>query len=479
MTEQIQTKSKLPPNFILSDEYKLVRLLVTKPGAHVLVSGKAGTGKSVLIDYIDETLPTLNIIKVAPTGVSAININGATAHSVFMLPFGVLTPSAIKSHIQSIFMSPFSRDRITDFAKNVHVLIFEEISMFRADVIDCIDTMMRRCTGLNAPFGGKNTAMIGDLMQLSPVLKEDDMDEFIACGYDTQYFFSSKVFQELVSRDLISFVNLKQVRRQNDEIFLQLLDNIRNGVNIEVTCKVINELCYVRRPDDIPRTCITLCTTNALGDQINTEQMNRLTGTQKVYTASLEGKFKRDSVLSPDELKLKVGARVMFTKNNNPVWVNGTLGTVVGFDPITGYPTVMIDGETESTVVERVTWEVVKYEPSSRPVTDDNGNEYYPMLKNVLGSFSQVPLMLAWAVTIHKSQGLTFDNVVLNFGRGTFAPGQLYVAFSRCRTIEGIILERPIREADFKVDPIVRNFCDWLLTEADRSRDLLSEVLEE
>lgn len=449
----------LPPNFTVTDEYKKVVELCRNPGSTILISGKAGTGKSVLVDYLTEVFKELNVIKVAPTGVAAINVDGATIHSTFKLPTHIMSSAAIKSHCQQLAITPASKNMMSSFCKSIHILIIDEISMVRADILDAIDQVLRKFTGRNLPFGGIVIVMVGDLLQLSPIVNKQDEDEFKACGYDTPYFFSSHVMQTLLDTRKLMCILLSQVRRQNDPIFLTMLNNIRNSENIGVTMKVLNQLCY--QPDaEMDRNTITLCMTNHLAGEINDTQLERIDAPVTTYYGRLDGNFRRDSVLSPDELHLKLGARVMFTKNHpERLWVNGTLGTVTGF--LNNLPLVTIDGDSEPMNVDYMTWENAKY------VINKNANTYDddtvpPITKQVLGSFTQIPLMLAWSVTTHKSQGLTFDNVNINLGRGAFTAGQLYVAFSRCRTIEGIRLEVPIKQSDFITDRRVVSFYDSL-----------------
>lgn len=452
----------LPPNFVVSNEYEKVVQLSTTVGSVTLVSGEAGTGKSVLIDYLTVTHEHLNLVKTAPTGVAAINIGGATLHSTFGLPLHIMTPSAIKTHCQQLAMSPASKNRMQSFCRSVQILIIDEISMVRADILDAVDQIMRKFSGRNLPFGGVVVIMVGDLLQLSPIVNEHDLDEFTACGYETPYFFSSNVIQHLLQHNSLSCVQLSTARRQKDEIFLSLLKNIRNSINVDMTTTVINGACFFNKPDEIDRTTVTLCATNAQTSMINQDQLDKLPHAVQTFTAQLVGKFRRDSVLSPDDLQLKVGARVMFTKNHQDgLWVNGTLGTVTGFN--NSLPMVLIDDDTQPITVDYVTWENSKYVIQKHANSRDNaGDEIVPIVKEILGSFTQVPLMLAWAITIHKVQGLTFNKVNINLGRGAFAAGQLYVAFSRCRTIDGIILENPIKQTDFITDWRVVKFCNEL-----------------
>ncbi|MBP7570563.1 MAG: AAA family ATPase [Acidobacteria bacterium] len=416
----------------ISPEYERVRSLVEAGAPVVFVSGRAGTGKSVLVQYLRHVLQG-NIAVLAPTGVAALNVGGVTIHSFFRLPPHVITRDDIK--------------RVADrrLYTALNVLLIDEVSMVRADVLDGIGAFL----ALNGPddtkpFGGVQLVLVGDLFQLPPVV--DRAEQRVLTGrYASPFFFSAEVLQKLQ----LYPVELTKVYRQADAEFVALLDQVRAAKDVESVLDRINAACAPRQ--DQP-AAITLTCTNARADRINSGRLAELPGPAAEFVGDTSGRFALEDAKLPSPLKLtlKPGSQVMFTKNDEQHrWVNGTLGTVVGFKR--GSVGVEIRGDHGNAVhdVQRVTWETYKYEYDER---DER------IKATVAGSYTQVPLMLAWAVTIHKGQGKTLEKVRIDLGRGAFEAGQVYVALSRCRSLADITLTRPIQPQEVRCDERIRRF---------------------
>lgn len=407
------------------------------------LTGKAGTGKST---FLRESVRQINkeFVVAAPTGIAAMNVGGMTLHSLFQLPTRPLMP---EDRGIARFHSDSWRYKVL---KRMQTLIIDEVSMIRADVMDAVDVALRRNLGNPLPFGGKQVLLIGDLFQLGPVVSSAKNEkELLERFYDSPYFFEAQVFRRMTSAGIgLPAIELQHVYRQRDMTFIRLLDRIRQGMAEWDDLAELN-LRYIgnHSPLEKQHFQITLCATNAQADQINAQMIARLSGQAFEYVATTSGEF--DQKLHPTDqpLVLKVGAQVMFIRNDSEGrWVNGTIGEVYAVDKEV-IQVVLEDGEVHE--VTRVTWENIRY-------TYDKEKDC--IAAEVLGSFTQYPLRLAWAVTIHKSQGLTFDNVNINLGTGAFAAGQLYVALSRCRTLEGITLSQKVRMRDVIVSPDVQRF---------------------
>lgn len=411
----------------------------------IYVSGEAGTGKSVLIDHISQEYNHMNVVKVAPTGVAALNIGGQTIHSFFRLPLGLLHEKKINNHI----------DRMKQYNVGVflslEVLIIDEISMVRADILDAIDQILRKLRGIeHVPFGGVVVLIFGDLYQLPPVLKDDERDMFLS-RYDSEYFFSSNVFKKLLKRSTsFAFIELTQIFRQTDPVFKNILSLLRLNNEVSDCLTILNHKCLSSVDDYVASDDIMLCTTNSAADYINNSELDKLEGELFTYTAKVSGDF-NIKIPTPELLQLKVGSKVMFTRNGD-YWVNGSLAIVKELSESS--IKVTLTDDNVDVVVSKEIWENVKYKHNTK---EDRIDE------NVAGTFSQYPLMLAWSATVHKVQGLTFDSVAIDLGREAFAHGQTYVALSRCRSLEGIKLMRSIKHMDIKVDRRVRNFYDNVL----------------
>jgi len=418
---------------------------------HVFLTGKAGTGKTTFLRNLRNITYKRHII-VAPTGVAAINAGGVTIHSFFQLPFGPQLPDELarlsSNPMPDARQSASRYQRFTttkiNIIKSIDLLIIDEISMVRADLLDAIDAVLRRYRDREKPFGGVQLLMIGDLQQLAPIAKEDEW-KLLRDYYDSVYFFSSKALQ---STDYIS-IELKHIYRQSDLDFISLLAKVREN---QLDRDAISELEKRYIPDFKPREeegYITLTTHNYQAQDINRYRLNVLSGITRTFKAKVEGEFAEFNYPTEVELQLKVGAQVMFVKNDpNPdkKFYNGKIGKLSGIDEDILY--VKCPGEDDPIAVSPLEWQNTRY------TLDDISKE---ISEEVIGSFRQYPLKLAWAVTIHKSQGLTFDKAIIDAGQA-FAHGQVYVALSRCRTLEGLVLSTKINQQSLRTDVTIGRF---------------------
>jgi ATP-dependent exoDNAse (exonuclease V) alpha subunit len=421
---------------------------------NIFVTGRAGTGKSTLLTYLIENTKK-KVAVCAPTGVAALNVGGVTIHSLFGFPFGILGTEDIGRHLNR---------RTREVLAAIDMLVIDEVSMVNADLMDTMSRAMGIARGRRKlPFGGAQVVMFGDPYQLAPVPGNNEERAYMAENYQSNWFFDAQVWRE----DSLERYELSEIFRQHDEHFKEILNAIRDGSCTQEMLDYINQ-CGNRFPphDDV----IRLATINESVNSVNRHRMARLETKPKtfnaVFSAADEKAFGRTLPAEP-VLELKIGAQVMFIKNDdsstvkNPNgtgllkrWVNGTIGTVVDL-PSSGGVVVEVDGETLE--VGRSTWEKVRYE------IDEQFDEALGRVKEVLiavplAEFQQIPLRLAWAVTVHKSQGQTYDEVVIDMGRGAFSPGQTYVALSRVRSLDGLYLTRAIRMSDIMVDADVLRF---------------------
>ena len=421
---------------------------------NIFVTGRAGTGKSTLLTYLIENTKK-KVAVCAPTGVAALNVGGVTIHSLFGFPFGILGTEDIGRHLNR---------RTREVLAAIDMLVIDEVSMVNADLMDTMSRAMGIARGRRKlPFGGAPVVMFGDPYQLAPVPGNNEERAYMAENYQSNWFFDAHVWRE----DSLERYELSEIFRQHDEHFKTILNAIRDGSCTQEMLDYINQ-CGNRFPphDDV----IRLATINDSVNSVNRHRMSRLETKPKTFTAVFsaadEKAFGRTLPAEP-VLELKIGAQVMFIKNDdsstvkNPNgtgllkrWVNGTIGTVVDL-PSSGGVVVEVDGETLD--VGRSTWEKVRYE------IDEQFDEALGRVKEVLvavplAEFQQIPLRLAWAVTVHKSQGQTYDEVVIDMGRGAFSPGQTYVALSRVRSLDGLYLTRAIRMSDIMVDQDVLRF---------------------
>ena len=429
---------------------------VEHTGTSIFLTGKAGTGKTTFLRTVVER-STKQMVVVAPTGVAAINAGGVTIHSFFQLPLSPYVPGA---DVKKIF--EFGREK-RKIISSMDLLIIDEISMVRSDLLDAIDSVLRRYRDHYKPFGGVQLLMIGDLAQLTPVVTPED-EEILRPYYDTPYFFGSKALQQ------ISYVTiqLKKIYRQADTTFVDLLNHIRDG---HPTAEDLATLHKRYNPTFLPEAkdgYIRLTTHNRIADEYNDHEMQRLSSQPFTYAAVIDGTFPDYSYPTAFYLTLKVGAQVMFIKNDvNGEYYNGKIGHVVALDKEN--IKVRCIGESNDINVGMQEWENAKY--SINPETHEIETE-------VQGVFRQYPLRLAWAITIHKSQGLTFDRAIIDAGH-SFAPGQVYVALSRCRSLDGIVIVSRINESAIINDDRVDNYIAKQEEEAERSLRQLPQLKQD
>ena len=409
-------------------------------GKSVFLTGRAGTGKTTFLKYIAQTISKRFVI-LAPTGVAAINAGGTTIHSFFQLPLCPYLPD-VKELITE-YQTPdkyrsLRKDRIK-IIRTLDLLIIDEISMVRADILDAVDMTLRRYRRNDLPFGGVQLLMIGDIHQLSPVVKESER-QYISQVYPSPYFFHSKAIGKV---DYIT-IELLKVHRQKDADFIEILNAVRdNNVSLQILQRLNSRVGAPQDKDEVVR----LTTNNAQADHVNATELMALPGEPAVFEAKIEGDFPENNYPADLFLSLKEGAKVMFIRNDSQAgYYNGKMGTVL---EISSAGNVLVEAFEGGLVeVEPVVWENVQYE------IDPQTQEIIPV---VVGKFRQLPLRIAWAVTIHKSQGLTFDKVIIDAG-AAFAFGQVYVALSRCRTLEGISLETPISASALYNDSHISRF---------------------
>ncbi|MGE5356445.1 MAG: helix-turn-helix domain-containing protein [Deltaproteobacteria bacterium] len=424
------------PELILAHEF------VVNTNKNIFLTGKAGTGKTTFLRKLSQNQFKRNIV-VAPTGVAAINAHGVTIHSFFQLPFGPLVPW---KNEELLFQRKMRTTKI-NIIKSLDLLIIDEISMVRADLLDAIDTVLRRYRDRDKVFGGVQVLMIGDIFQLSPVTKADEWN-LLAPYYETPYFFSSTSFRNAG----VITIELSKIFRQEKADFINILEKVRNN---ELDNETLTELNKRYKPEsDFTREqegYITLTTHNARAESMNENELQKLKVPSLYYKAVIKGNFPEYAYPTLENLEFKTGAQVMFVKNDpsgEKLYYNGKIGKVTHLDKDS--VTVKCAGDEDETVVTKVMWENVNY-----TLNPENQN----IEEEVLGSFEQLPLKLAWAITIHKSQGLTFEKAIID-AQSSFAHGQTYVALSRCTTLEGIILRSKINMSSVISDERVVKFTD-------------------
>lgn len=438
----------------LSAEQEALFRLIEDSRDHVFVTGRAGTGKSTLLQHLAWNT-SKQIAVCAPTGVAALNVEGQTIHSLFRLPIGLVAGGQIDQ-----------TEPTRKILNAIDTLVIDEISMVNADLMDAIDRSLRQARGSRAePFGGVQIVMFGDPYQLAPVPPRGDELRYITDHYRSFWFFDAKVWAGAIDDSGLIDVGrygadlhireLVDIHRQADPAFKAMLNAVRYGRVTADIAQMLNDTGARTPPDpaDGEHPIITLATRNDIVRNINRRHLNELVGAEQTANAEISGDFGRGDASYPAdvELALKVGAQVMFLRNDvssygdPPRWVNGTIGTVTRIAG--GTVRVEVDGEIHE--VEPAVWERFRYayDPNSKSLTRD-----------IVAEFTQFPLRLAWAVTIHKSQGKTYDRAVIDLGSGAFAPGQTYVALSRLTSLDGLYLSRPLRPSDIRVDPDVRRF---------------------
>ena len=418
---------------------------VKNTNENLFITGKAGTGKSTLLEYLKKE--DSSIIVLAPTGIAAINVNGETIHSFFKLKPGYELDEAKHVRINNNMISQYA---------TIHTIIIDEISMVRADILDAVGIFLQRVRNTSKPFGGIRMIFFGDLFQLPPVLLNNERKKFLQ-KYKTPYFFSAHLF---IQKDLFTApfiqktLELKTIYRQKDPVFVDILNTIRENKTNDSHIRLLNQQVKTSFEDENSDFQINLVSTNAIANDINFQKLQTLNTSEFSFLAHHTGNIEN---LKPNDLevKLKIGAQVMFI-NNDPKkrWMNGTIGKVINIvskiDEEINETYQLVEVELENgntTEVLPFTWEISKYRfKRGRFVREE------------IGTFTQVPVKLAWAITIHKSQGKTFNKVKINLGSGSFAHGQTYVALSRCKTISNITLARPVLKSDMIIDEYVTEF---------------------
>lgn len=435
--------------------FEMAERYVKATGRSVFLTGKAGTGKTTFLKYVTQTT-SKRFVVLAPTGVAAINAGGSTIHSFFQLPLCPYLPD-VKELVTEYQMPERYRSLRKERVKIIRtldLLIIDEISMVRADLLDAVDMTLRRYRHSDKPFGGVQLLMIGDAQQLSPVVKENER-QYISQVYQSPYFFHSKALQKLP----YVTIELQKVHRQQDQEFVDILNGIReNRPSAKILQSLNSRVKAYEDCDDV----IRLTTHNAQADRVNTMKLDELPGDIVTFAAEVEGEFPENSYPADEMLSLKKGAQVMFIRNDSEAgFYNGKIGKVseIGANGVVS----VTDSDGLTIAVSPVEW------TNSQYVLNDESGE---IEQSVVGTFKQLPLRIAWAITIHKSQGLTFDKVIIDAG-AAFAFGQVYVALSRCRTLEGISLDSPIRTSTIYSDMHVSDFNDSIQAEAQSVRDKL------
>ncbi len=440
---------------IPNPELRLAEEFVRHTNCNIFLTGKAGTGKTTFLHDIQKKTRKRMVV-TAPTGVAAINAGGVTLHSFFQLPFGPFVPGG-----EAFIGQHRIRREKQNIIRSLDLLVIDEISMVRADLLDGVDSVLRRYRRNELPFGGVQLLMIGDLQQLSPVAKRDEW-RILQEYYDSPYFFSSAA----LGRTELIPIELKHIYRQSDRHFIELLGCVRDNRLDPPTLEKLNSRHI---PDFSPGDgdgYITLCTHNRGADTINEARLNALPGKRRCFDAELGGDFPEHAYPTAGALEIKIGAQVMFVRNDMSAekrYFNGKIGKITGLssDAIE----VRCPGDSDKITVEKTTWENIEYavDPKTAEIS-----------QKVIGTFSQYPLKLAWAITIHKSQGLTFDRAIID-AQAAFAHGQVYVALSRCRSFEGMVLSSPLSAQAVKTDHTVQRFVRNLAGQAPSPEKVTAE----
>jgi len=463
----LQQKVKMSKN----PELELAVQFIEKTDRNLFITGKAGTGKTTFLHQIKKKSLKRMVI-VAPTGVAAINAKGVTIHSFFQMPFGPILPNQIAN--TSNAQRKFSKTKI-DIIKSLDLVIIDEISMVRADLLDGIDQVMRRYKNRNKVFGGAQILMIGDLQQLAPVVRPNEWS-LLQSHYNTIYFFSSKAYQEA---NVVS-IELKHIYRQKNEDFIKILNEIRTDTLSDMSAKILNKNYNPSFSPTKEEGYITLTTHNNRANLINESELNKLKIKSSFFKAEISGKFNENAYPNAERLELKVGAQVMFIKNDSSTdkrYYNGKIGIITAISKES--VTVKCANEIDEIVTEKETWSNINYSINE---------ETKAIKEEMIGAFSQIPLRLAWAITIHKSQGLTFEKAIID-AEASFAHGQTYVALSRCTSLEGLVLKTPITSSAIINDSTVSVFNESVeenhpdesvLNESEKhfQLNLISEILD-
>lgn len=419
------------PVKVLKDAFSRLSEHIDQTTDHLYITGRAGTGKSTLLQLYRKSTKK-KVVVLAPTGIAALNVKGQTIHSFFGFPPKLLQPDDIKT------------SRFRKIIQKLDAVVIDEISMVRADVFDAIDLSLQINRKDGRPFGGVQMILFGDLFQLPPVVSSQMERHYFRTTYETQYFFSAKVFENGFNFETHE---LTKVYRQEERRFIQLLDSIRTASFDIEELEELNERYQPEEEEEEEVLSVMLSARNATVNQINKFQLEQLQEHVYHYPAKVTGNFQDRLFPTELTLMLKKGAQVMFIKNDPKFnYVNGTIGTISFLND----EEIIIQTDTGKEIkVERQEWEIIRYEL---------GMDQQKIETKVLGTFSQYPLKLAWAMTIHKSQGKTFENIVVDLGKGAFEHGQTYVALSRCKTFRGIRLKNKITPRDILVDERIVDF---------------------
>jgi ATP-dependent exoDNAse (exonuclease V) alpha subunit len=435
--KQVQTLV-LPKNFEISPQMQAA-INAASNGKSIFITGRAGTGKSTLLTYLREEVLHDNYVVVAPTGVAAINVGGSTIHKFF----GFL-PDITFQHIESAEYHP----RNQKIMKNLKTLIIDEISMVRADLLDCVDKALRKFGPKpTKPFGGVQVIFVGDLFQLSPIVTESEK-QFLYSHYETPFFFSSHGYESIHMHKIV----LEKVYRQSELDFLEILNAIRVNQTTPEILELLNTRALPEFEPDQDTFFITLVATNSMANTINQQELGKLKGEVQRSQAHITGALSKSEYPAELEISFKVGSQIMMLNNDaENRWVNGTLATIeaINLDDPRKDPHIVIKvaSSEERYDVSKHLWDIMRPRSMGNVLVYDS-----------IGTFSQFPFMLAWAITIHKSQGKTFENVIINLAAKAFAAGQLYVALSRCTTLGGLVLRQPIDSSQVILDERVMDF---------------------